>query len=443
MHLTDKEVDALADGADLPPHRLDHAQECTSCLRRVSEKRAFDEMLGHEETWVVLDEIETARRSSLLQDLEDRLRREDAEAEKLLGRLAASPYRFLWSILNVRKRRFRTGGVVRFLNKAAHDECERDPLHARNLADAAIAVAEALPDDLYPASGVEHLRGVAYKERANACRYLGELDAALAALDRAERSFRRLLAPDLHLAVVDHIRATVLTEAERHAEAMLYALRAAAVFERQGETSRWAQAQFVIAGIHFYEERYEAARDALAGVLAAHERVQDRDLVVARVQYDVGVCELELGRFDEASVHLVAALAAFQHLDRPTEVVRVSWSLGRLAVLAGNTVEGTRRLAAARGDALRLHMSDDAAKITLDLVRGLLANGQVKEIPRLLTQALRYFRDAGQSSAVLNATAYLRQVAAGRSLTPTLLDYVSRFIARAERNTELVFVPPS
>ncbi|HYC87565.1 MAG TPA: tetratricopeptide repeat protein [Thermoanaerobaculia bacterium] len=441
MHLTDEEVEALVNGADLPPQRSEHAETCADCARRVGESRAFEEMLAHAETWVVVDEIETARRSSPLQDLDDRLRREDAEAERLLGRLAASPYRFLWAILNVRKRRFRTGGVVRFLNRAAHDACERDPLHARNLADAAIAVAEALPDDLYPASGVEHLRGVAYKERANACRYLGEFDAALAALDRAERSFRRVLTPDLHLAIVDHVRATVLMKAERQDEAMRCALRAAAVFERCGETARWAQAQFVIGGIHFCEGRYEAARSAFADVLAAH--LEDRDPVVARVQYDVGICELELGQLDQASVRLIQALAMFQQLDLPTEVVRTSWSLGRLAVLAGNAAEGTRRLVAARVDALRLRMSDDAAKITLDLVQGLLATGQVKEIPRLLTQALRHFRDAGQSAAVLDAAAYLRQAAAARSLTPALIDSVRRFIARAERDAALVFIPPS
>ena len=45
---------------------------------------------------------------------------------------------------------------------------------------------------------------------------------------------------------------------------MRVALQAAAVFARLGETSRWAQAQFVIGGIHFYAGRYEAARDALA-----------------------------------------------------------------------------------------------------------------------------------------------------------------------------------
>lgn len=165
--------------------------------------------------------------------------------------------------------------------------------------------------------------------------------------------------------------------------------------------------------------------------------------MVARVQYDLGVCELELGEFNEASVHLVAALAGFQQVDRPTEVVRTSWSPRRLAVLAGNAAEGTRRLDAARADALRLRMSDDAAKITLDLVQALLAAGEVKEIRRLLTQALRHFRDAGQSAAVLNAAAYLRQAAAARSLTPALIDSVRRFIARAERDARLVFVPPS
>lgn len=440
MHLTDEEVEILARDGELP-ERAVHLDACAECTGRVAESRAFDEVLSHEETWLVLDEIETRRRSWPLQELEDRIRREDADAERMLGRLAASPYRFLWAILNVRKRRFRTGGVVRFLNRAAHEQCERDPLHARNLADAAIAVAESLPDDLYPASGVEHLRGVAWKERANACRYLGELDTALAALDRAERAFRRLLAPDLHLAIVAHIRSTVFFKLERYDEAITLGRSAAAEFARLGDTLRWAHAQLLIGGVLFECGQYAAAREGFEGALGVAE-VRDDAGLKARVETNIANCEVELGHFGEASMRFVAMLPLYRELGMPTEVTRTHWSIGRLAVRAGRPAEGIRRLREARREAQELRMSDDAAKIALDLVEGLLLAGETKEIPRLLSQALRHFKEAGQPSAVVMAVTYLQQAAATNSLTPALVDFARRFITRAERDPALVFTPP-
>lgn len=440
MHLSNEDVDAIAAGDD-QPEPGGHLSTCDDCAGRVANARHLHEVLSDRETWAIVEEIDTGRRTLALQDLADQIRKEDEDAERLLGRLAASPYWFLWANLNIRKRRFRSGGVVRFLNRAAHEECERDPLHARNLADAAITVAEALPDDLYPASGVEHLRGVAWKERANACRYLGDLGGALSALDRAERAFRRLLTADHHFATVDLIRATALAEMERRDEAMSFAARAAGTFARLGDTRRWAHAQLVVGGILFYSEDYEAAHHTFAQILDVSATVDD-DALEARVQHNVAICEIELGRFDAATVRLVAAITAFQKMQNATEVVRTRWSIGRLTLLAGNAGQGVRQLAAARDEAVALRLSDDAAKITLDLVKGLLAVGDTKRIPRLLSEAVRYFSEAGQPAAVVAATAYLREAVAANGLTADLVDFVRRFIARAERDANLVFTPP-
>lgn len=439
MHLTDDELDVLIAGGDIP-ERHGHLAECAACAG-AAESRALEEALSDPETWVTLDELATGRGSSPLQALQEQMRREDEDAERMLGRLAVSPYRFLWSILNVRKRRFRTGGVVRFLNRAAHDECERDPLHARNLADAAIAIAQSLPDDLYPASGVEHLRGIAWKEHANACRYLGAFDVALQSLDRAERAFRRLLVADLHLASVDLVRATVQSEMDRQEDAVRLAKKAAAEFARLGDTRRWAHAQLVLGNALFYSRAFEAARETFVSILAVTDRIDPA--FKARVEFNVANCELELGRLDLAAMQYVALLPVYEELRLPTEVVRLHWNIGCLSLRAGNPAEAARRLRATREEALRLHMTDDAAKITLDLVAALLAVNQTKNIPSLLANAIRHFKEAGQSASVVAATAYLRQAAAASSLTPNVVQFVREFIARAERDPKLVFAPPA
>lgn len=196
-----------------------HLEHCPSCAAILDEIRSFDEALRTEEVWHFADELETRHERQRLEELEQQIAREEEEAARMLHPLLGSPFRFLWSNI-APKKRYRSGGVVRLLARASADAREQDPLHALNLADAAVAIAESLPVDTYPARGVYHLHGLAWKERANACRYLNRHADALEALDRAERAYRRLLVNDLELAVVDYVRGTVLWKQQRLDEAL-------------------------------------------------------------------------------------------------------------------------------------------------------------------------------------------------------------------------------
>ena len=446
MHLTDEDLAALLGGRiarGAERDRLDgHLAVCSECAERRGATDPLDAFLADEETWAIVDEAETHRAASPLRDLAESIRAEDEEAERLLAkaRVLDSPYKLVWAALH-RRRRFRTGGVVRVLTRHAHEACEKHPLHARNLADAAIHIAEALPSSLYPASGVEHLRGGAWKERANACRYLGELRQALEALDRAERAYRRLLSPDLHLAIVNNVRATVLLELERYDEALSLARLAAREFDRLGDTARWADAQQVIGSVHFDCARFGEARAEFARALAVADRLNDPSLR-ARIENNVANCDIELADFGSASMRLHTALPLFEELGLVTEVARTRWTIACLALRSGNALDAERRLRSARETLVQLRMGSDVAKITLDLVDALLAAGQPHEVPALLSDSLRRFQEAGQLSSVLTATVYLQEQANEGRLTRDLVGLVRRFIDRAERRPDLRFVPP-
>lgn len=73
------------------------------------------------------------------------------------------------------KPEFQTGGVARLLCKWANRMCERDPLYALKLAEAASIISAELPDASYPRNTIHDLRGEAQKEQANALRFLGRL----------------------------------------------------------------------------------------------------------------------------------------------------------------------------------------------------------------------------------------------------------------------------
>lgn len=262
-HLSRDELARYHDGLLAPPDQravAGHLEHCPSCTAILEEIRAFDDALRSEEVWHFANELETRRAQQRLEELEQQIAREDEEAARMLGPLLDSPFRFLWSNI-APKKRYRNGGVVRVLARASADAREEDPLHALNLADAAVAIAESLPVDTYPARGVYHLHGLAWKERANACRYLNRYADALEALDRAERAYRRLLLNDLELAVIDYVRGTVLWKQQRMDEALKYARACAAKFAARGDHGRWINAKLLEGAVLGDMHASGAARD--------------------------------------------------------------------------------------------------------------------------------------------------------------------------------------
>jgi hypothetical protein len=84
----------------------------------------------------------------------------------------------------------------------------------------------------------------------------------------------------------------------------------------------------------------------------------------------------------------------------------------------------------------------DAALAAVHLAEMLDATDRRREIPMLLDGVVKTFIDAGKLSGALAALAYLKQAAVHSGTPPALFAYVRKFIARAERQPELVFVPP-
>jgi len=220
-----------------------HLKDCDECHARFRGRTAFFEALTSPDVW----QAEEAGFGSDAQErrvleFAARCQQEYVEARAALAPLLADTVGFVLERIE-RRREYRTTGAVRVLAEAANDACERNPLHARNLADAAVAIAEQLSTDDYPRDTVRTLRALAWKERANALRFLAEYPAALDALDRAERELSR---PGLHafeMGNLAYIRASVLMYMDRLDEATRQAAKSAEIFAAYGDTERWMRAR--------------------------------------------------------------------------------------------------------------------------------------------------------------------------------------------------------
>jgi tetratricopeptide (TPR) repeat protein len=417
-----------------------HLATCAACQESSDFFRVREDDLGalaDSDTWEPT--IGSATYESLMAQAA-LVAEEDREAEVLLKDFLADPLSTAYTALAT-KRRYRTGGVVRKLNAAAHEICDNDPLAALTFADAAISIAEVLPDDHYPAKAVYRLRGTAWKERANAQMVLGQLPEAHDSLDRAERAYTKTPNNGLGLCIVAFARAVVLYEQHRFAEAMTFAQQAELGFAHSGDDRRRMDAVFLRAGILFELGQSQAAIPLFMQVLERAECMQD-ELWMARALSAAGDCELALGNLGEATRRFHRALIVFRARGAELDAAATEWSIARVVLQSGRLSEAIRRLRDVAAAFERRGVVKDAALVGLDIAEGLLANGQTREIKELAQHLFHVFENAGVLNGALSAIAYLQEAAAAGTLTAAGVKELRSFIRRADREPNLRFVPP-
>jgi tetratricopeptide (TPR) repeat protein len=363
-----------------------------------------------------------------------------AKQRSFCNRIFDAPVKAAWTNLHTQKR-FLSGGVARRLSAHAHSVCLNEPLDALTFADAAISVAEMLPDDTYPAKAIYELRGTAWKERANAQRFLGQYPEALESLLRAERAYRHLASPSLGLSIVALVRGYVLCDQQRLDEAGAMAERAEHGFAHLGDEDRRMTALYLRAGIKFEARDINGAASLFRQVVSYAESTNN-SLWIARGSDALGNCEVHRRNLGEGSMHFHKALTLFRETGSASELIRTQWGIAHVLLHGGKQNEAIRRLRDVAAEFEKLGMITDAALVRLDLVDALLAIGQTRQIVDVATRLFRVFTAAGMLTGALTALAYLREVASAGTLTPDDVQSVRSFLRRAERQPALLFVPP-
>lgn len=413
-----------------------HVDECAECRATHDFFIVAEADLMDAETWEPI--AGSATRASLMEHAA-RIEAEDAHAEEILRPYLANPASAAWEALASR-RAFRTGGVVRRLNAHAHGICEADPLAALTYADAAAAIAEALPDDAYSAGAVNQLRGTASKERANALMLLGRFPAAHEALDRAERFFRRTMNNGLGLSMVALVRAGVLYEQQRYDEAMAAAERAERGFAHAGDEKRRMDAVLLRASIMMETGDATGALRLYRQIIDYGERTNNLR-AVARGSYACGHAEVDLGNLAEASLHFHRALVLFREVGPEPDRVATEWGIARIVLKSGKPHDAVRRLRIVQREFEARGMITDAALVGLDVAEALLALGQPQQIVPLAQHLFGVFKEAGMLTGALSAIAYMKEAAAAKRLTIDDVEVIRGFLRRAERQPSLAFAP--
>ncbi|MGH9419362.1 MAG: hypothetical protein ACRD3J_05250, partial [Thermoanaerobaculia bacterium] len=413
-----------------------HLNVCPRCRTRVGSTAAFLETIASPEAWATAEAfIDAEAHRQRLVVFASRIQSEYADASERLAPFLNDALGFVHERVE-RREEYRTAGAVRLLTEAAHASCEREPVHARNVAEAAVAIADQLPLAEYPESVVHMLRGVAWKERANAMRFIGEYPEALTSLDRSDREFRQLPVRSIELGNTAYIRSVVLTYMDRLDDAERFAAEGADLFATFGDTERWVLATAAQAAILYYRSEYSSAL-AIFERLLTHAKANDDAMETARHASNVGVCCIQIGNRGRAAECFLVAHQIFRELQNRPELVRIERWLGVLSRIGGNVSDSIARLRAARTEFEGLGLHYDAALATIDLVESLMIAGHTQEVAKLCTEAMQYIRRAGNRRQAFIAAAYLKETANRRELTLPRVEHVRKFVQRLEARPSL------
>jgi tetratricopeptide (TPR) repeat protein len=438
--------DALADcalrpnGAPAGSETADHLADCSECTVRLNALRGFYDALATPQVWPAAGPAGVNTRETQLLAFATRAQEESRNAAENLAPFLTNAVAFVRERVEL-SGEYRTSGAVRVLAEAANAACEREPIHARNLADAAVTIANALSSGAYPADAIRALRGLAWKERANALRYLGEYDAALDALDHAEAEFANFGTRSFEFASLAYIRAVILTYSDRLDEATRQAALSAAIFNEYGDVERAMRARSVQAGVLFYRHEYREAAAVFEELLAFAESRSDA-VETARQSCNAAACWIELGDATRAGMLLTAARQTYISRRMLTEVAAADWNLGVVDRVAGRLETSVKSLRDAKASCEALGMSDEAANATLDLVESLLLLEKSAEIGPLCSEVIRYYRRAGKVHQALIAAAYLKEAAGAGTIRVDMVRHVRRFVGDLDRQPELLFLAP-
>lgn len=419
-------------------HELEaHIAVCEKCRDRSARIRRFDAALRSEHTARITDEMrgESAPRErsrTMRVDFE----REYAEAEARLSHVIADQGQFIAAAIH-RRKAFHTAGVVRFLCRAVNRLCEEDALYAVFIAETALAIATVLPSGIYRPSTLAYLRGLALKELANAQGYRGEYAAAFNALDRAEVAFAEILAPELDLHIVKYVRASLLCKSEHYEEASRLAAECARYFESCDDV-RFLNTRLLLGAILIMRKQYEEARSLYTDLL----RTAADAALLARIENNLGICEMNLGELPGAAERFGRSLALYRDLGKTTEAIRVRWNLGCLMRASGRYEDAIARLRTciAEGKACGIYM--DAARMLLDLLEVLILTDRTSEAPKECADLVAVFESAGLLVSALTALAYLKEAARHGSITLAKVEHVRTFLRHLDGNPNLLFAAP-
>jgi tetratricopeptide (TPR) repeat protein len=364
------------------------------------------------------------------------IQRERAAAKPFVSHLQSN-IELLWDSDVPPERR--TAGFVLELTKAASDTLESNPDTSGALAKYAIVAAASIAPDAYPAPLVASITADAWKELANAHRYVSEYDAALRALSAAEKCIAAAPSADWERTLLRFARAVVLCDMQRFDEAGKLAEETSSAFENYREFRRSGHALLLNGMIAHRQRRFDVAASIFTRAIDVFERTEDLQ-GLASAYNNFGYSKAENGEMSSAAPALQKALSIFDGLDLRGEAARTRCILAFVLLRTHRYELANELLTAGRRTFRELGMTEEDGVQGLVQADVLLALGRPSDAKVVITTVLDEFRRASLNERAIVALAYVREMVD----TPRAREAVAlaqRYVDDLRHSPEAVFLP--
>ena len=330
----------------------------------------------------------------------------------------------------------RTCGALEYLGKRFAEELDRDTGKANALAKLAVAIADSLPDNEYPAVILAQARAYAWKDLGKSRRSLGKIAESLDALTRAAHYLDPFSTCAYDHAVIRFNLAMSLQEADRFEESLGLIEESRSVFEEHGDADNALNCAIGKAVLLLRVKRHREACQTLFALLRVPAKPESR----AVVHYVFALASIELERYGDAETHLREALSIYQDLKTPLHVLRTQVGLGRLLVRRGDIDDALVLLHDVRRDLTHHNLIEESGLAGLEIVDAYLRAGEALLAEATARAVLHEFADAGLNKRAIAALGYLTEAIAARkttSIVPEIRDYIVSLRTNPERDLRL------
>ncbi len=288
---------------------------------------------------------------------------------------------------------------------------------------------------------VNQLAALAWRERAYHLIVIGRELQALDAIDRSAKLYEEASRSRYDLAMVEMVRAGVLTRLQRYAEAADLYRGAGKMFAEFGESRQMLKCDVGVAIClqHMAQDResLEVWKRCEPEALA----LGDKDNI-GTIYHGIGIAYRNLDQLDEAEHYLRLAAENAVSFGYVLRSLLIEWSIAMLWAARGEIRRGLRRLQELYLELESHAQLQMACLCMLQIVELKLTLGETRGIEETCRDLVERFTAAGKSVAAVSALAYLKEAAQQKKLQPHMVVKVREYLEKSEREPQMLFLAP-
>ena len=335
-------------------------------------------------------------------------------------------------------RRFQTWGLLELLTERSHEARLREPAQVEELGRLALVLADSLDTVYYGAERIEDLRARIWGQIANHRRAMSDFLGAEEAFSKAFTHLQNGTADVMERAGLLDLRASLLRDQRRFAEAERLLKRARRIFLQIGEKQRAGRSLVNLSTVYEHAVAPERALSVLSEALKLIDPERDPRLFLA-ARHNLITNLAEAGRFMEAHGLFIQSRPLYARFSDGWTQNRRRWIEGRIAKGLGQSAEAESLLRMARDGFLAEGVAYDTALVSLDLALLYAEQERTSELRRVAEEMIPIFQSRQIHREALAALSLWAGAVREERASRELVVRVASYLKRARYNPELRF----